>query len=231
MRVVWLLIMALAALPAGAAEVKASALFYRVSEVGIDPYLTRWLVTARYLRIDEGDAADNYILFDRKERQVHSVVHGDRTVLDIPFRPVAKKPAIEIDNESRVVRDEGLPAIGGQPPLHRELRVNNTLCYSVISVEQLLPDTVAALRDYRSVMAGEHAKNIDNTPVELQQPCDLALHIFTPLWLLEGGLPIQQWDPEGNGQALLDYQAESSVDSALFTLPPEYRHYQTQGTQ
>jgi hypothetical protein len=95
-------------------------------------------------------------------------------------------------------------------------------------VEKLLPDAVQAMRDYRAVMAGEHAKTLDNTPIELQDPCDLTLNIFSPLWLLAKGLPIQEWSPQGKASALLNYKNAAQVDSALFNLPKGYRHYQTQ---
>lgn len=221
----------LLAFPLQAAEIKATVLYYRNSEPGVDPYLSRWLVTDKFLRIDEGDAADNYVLFNRESKTVYSVVHGDRTVLDIPARPVDKRPAGELRQESRIVRDEKFPAVEGRPPLYRELYVNGTLCYSTVSVAEVLPDVVKVLREYRRVMAGEHAKNIDNTPVELQQPCELSLHIFQPLWRLEQGLPIQEWDPQGKTQLLLDYKTAEAVDDALFAVPHGYRHYQTQNGQ
>lgn len=222
-----LVMLCLAALPLQAAEIKATALYYRMSEPGIDPYLSRWLITDKFLRIDEGEDADNYVLFDRRKRTVYSVVHNDRTVLDIAHRAVDRKPPKALNQESRVIRDENAPTIEGRKTLRRELHINGGLCYSVVSVEQLLPDAVKAIGEYRQVMAGEHAKNIDNTPVELQQPCDLALHIFSPLWVVEKGLPIQEWNPQGKTMGLLDYKAAEPVDGALFSLPQGYRHYQT----
>jgi len=223
-----LILMCLVALPLQAAEIKATALYYRMSEPGIDPYLSRWLITDKFLRIDEGDAADNYVLFDRHKRTVYSVVHGDRTVLEIPHRAINRKPPKPLKPQSRVILDEKAPTIEGRKTLQRELHINAALCYNVVSVEQLLPDAVKAIGEYRQVMAGEHAKNLDNTPVELQEPCDLALHIFSPLWVVEKGLPIQEWNPQGKSSALLNYKADEKVDSVLFSVPKEYRHYQTQ---
>ncbi len=231
MKRVLLLLLALISLPLQASEIKATALYYRISEPGVDPYLSRWLITDHFVRIDEGDAADNFILFDRTKKTVYSVVHNDHTVLDIPARTVDKKPAIELKQESRVIHDDKMPAISGQPAIYRELNVGKSLCYSVISVEKLLPDAVHAMRDYRLVMAGEHAKTLDNTPVELQDSCDLTLNIFSPLWLLEKGLPIQEWSPQGKASALLNYKTNQMIDSALFVLPQGYQHYQIQSKQ
>ncbi|HEY0720196.1 MAG TPA: hypothetical protein VGE50_02970 [Gammaproteobacteria bacterium] len=228
MRTLLLTLIFLVAMPLQAAETKATVLYYRVSEPGIEPYLSRWLITPNFLRIDEGDEADNYLLFDRRKRTIYSVVHGDRTVLDIPYRAVERKPSKLLPQESRAIHDDKMPGISGQPAIYRELYVGKSLCYSVISVEQLLPDAVQAMRDYRTVLAGEQAKTLDNTPLELQDPCDLTLHIFSPLWLLEKGLPIQEWSPQGKASALLNYKIDEMVSSELFALPKEYRHYQTQ---
>lgn len=223
-----LLLLAFISLPLQADEIKATTLYYRVSEPGVDPYLSRWLITDHFVRIDEGDASDNFILLDRSNKTVYSVVQGDRTILDIPYRTVDRKPAKQLKQESRIVRDNKIPPIDGKKPLYRELRVNNTLCYSTVSVDKLLPDAVKAMAEYRQMMAGEHAKNLDNTPVDMQQPCELALDIFNPLWPLEKGLPIQEWDTQGRAQTLLNYKASEGVDSTLFNLPVGYRHYQTQ---
>lgn len=215
------------ALPVQAAESKATVLYYRISEPGIDPYLSRWLITDKFLRIDEGNAEDSFILFDRNARVVYSVVHSDRTVLDIPYRAVENKVPGKLKQESRTVRDDKTPLVDGKQPLYHQLHVNGALCYSVVAVEELLPGAVKLLGEYRQVMAGEHAKNMGNTPEELQQPCDLVLHVFNPLWPLEKGLPIQEWDAQGKAQALLNYKTDEAVDDALFVLPQGYRHYQT----
>ncbi|HEY0635143.1 MAG TPA: hypothetical protein VGE00_07170 [Gammaproteobacteria bacterium] len=229
MRHLLLTLIFLVAMPLQAAETRAAVLYYRVSEPGVEPYLSRWLVTDKFVRIDEGDAADNFILLDRKAKTVYSVVHGDRTVLDIPHRLVDKKPAKALQQKSRTINDDNIPPIEGKKPLYRELHVNGELCYSTVSVDNLLPEAVKAMGEFRQVMAGEHAKNLDNTPVELQQPCELALHIFNPLWANEKGLPIQEWDRQGQAQALLNYKVSEGVDGTLFNLPAGYRHYQTQG--
>ena len=228
MRRLLFVLLVMMALPLQAGEIKATVLYYRVSEPGVDPYLSRWLITGDFLRIDEGNADDNFILVDRKTKTVYSVIHSDRTVLEIPFRPVGRKPPRKLKQETRIAQDDKMPLIGGERPLQRALYVNGTLCYSVVSVEQLLPDAVKAMADYRQVMAGEHAKNIDNTPPELQQPCELALYVFNPLWSLAKGLPIQEWETHGKAQSLLDYKTDETIESALYVVPEGYRHYQTQ---
>lgn len=227
MKKVLVMLFLLAALPLQAAEIKATVLYYRIGEPGIDPYLSRWLVTDQFLRIDEGEASDNYLLFDRRKRSVHSVVHGDRTVLDIPYRAVGVSSPLELKLESRIVHDEKLPPVDGEKPLYRDLYVNGEHCLSVVSVSHLLPDAVKAMSEYRQVMAGEHAKNMANTPLELQRACELSQYIFNPLWSTEQGLPIQQWEPQGKVQSLLDYKTDEAVEEALFAMPQGYRHYQT----
>lgn len=229
MKLLLLMVTMLLALPLRAAEIEATALYYRMSESGIDPYLSRWLITDKFLRIDEGDAADNFILLDRSKRTVYSVVHRDRTVLTIPYRRVDMKAPSDLKQESRAVSAEKIPPVDGKLPRYRELLVNDVLCHSAVSIDELLPDAVQAIGEYLRVMAGEHAKNMVNIPLELQQPCALVQHIFNPLWSLEQGLPIQLWDSQGKSQALLDYKTGEAVEGALFVLPQGYHHYQTPG--
>jgi hypothetical protein len=63
----------------------------------------------------------------------------------------------------------------------------------------------------------------------MQNPCDLALNTYAPDWQLRFGLPIQEGDPQGKGQLLLDYSTDYPADAALFTLPKGYQRYSPGG--
>ena len=47
---------------------KATVLHYAEQEPGGEPFRTRMIVTARYLRIDEGVESKDFLLFDRREK-------------------------------------------------------------------------------------------------------------------------------------------------------------------
>ena len=127
----------------------------------------------------------------------------------------------------RVETKGDAPAVGGKQPQQHQLYVNDELCYSVVVVPGLMDDAVAALSDFRRVLAGEQAKALPRIPADMQKPCDLALNTFHADWQLQFGLPIQEWDELGNGQVLMDFREGMAVDEALFSLPQGYQHYST----
>ncbi len=49
------------------------------SEPGLDPYLSRYLLSEDFLRLDDGSDRSDFILFDRQTREIHSFNHEDRT--------------------------------------------------------------------------------------------------------------------------------------------------------
>jgi hypothetical protein len=229
-RQVWLGGVLLLAGGAAAAGQNATMVLYQVLEPGFEPYSSRLIVTPRYLRMDDGDAASSFVLFDRKRNVIHSVTHNDRTVLEIPLQAVTVESPLPLHMEHKVVTtDEPLPAIAGKRPRQLHLSVNGEQCYDLVAVEGLLDDVVAALRAFRTVLAGENARILTEVPADMQNPCDLALNTYAPDWQLRFGLPIQEGDPQGKGQLLLDYSTDYPADAALFTLPKGYQRYSPGG--
>jgi hypothetical protein len=213
--------------PAWAAEVESMMLMYQAHEPGIAPYASRILVTGRYVRMDDGVDGGDYLVFDRESRLISSVNHNDKTVFEIPPREITLKPPMPLQrrNERQTVKEA--PKVGGRQPEQHQLYVNESLCYSVVTVPGLMGDAVQALSDFRQVLAGEHARVLTDIPADMQQPCDLALHTFHSDWQLQFGLPIQEWDELGSGQMLVDFNREFMVDEVLFGLPADYQHYST----
>lgn len=215
-------------LPAMAAGVEAIVLNYQVKEVGIPVYPSRIVVTADHVRMDDGVDQGDFVLFDRNERRIYSVSHGDETVLDIPQRAVPAESPEPITRGVEVLTvDDNVPLIGGSRPVHRRLLVNGDKCHEVVAVPGIVDDAVEALKAFRQVLAGEHASLLPTMPADLRDSCDLAIHTFFPTWQLEFGLPIQSWGADGSAEALVDYSEKSEVAPALFVLPEGYRHYMT----
>jgi|GEM_PF-6452868 len=50
-------------------QVLVTVLEFNEVEEGLDPYLTRMLVSDRYIRIDDGDQSDGYVLYDRLKKE------------------------------------------------------------------------------------------------------------------------------------------------------------------
>ena len=210
-----------------ATEVESTMLLYQAHEPGTEPYASRVLVTERYVRMDDGVDEGDYLIFDRQSRLISSVTHSDRTVFEIPSRTITQEPPMILKLRSEQIRLDKAPKIADKQPRQHQLYVNDALCYSVVAVPGLMDDTVKALRDFRQVLAGEHAKALPGIPADMQQPCDLAVNTFHSDWHLQFGLPIQEWDEIGNGQVLMDYKLGLKVDEKLFELPEGYHHYST----
>lgn len=213
---------------AHAAEVKSMMLLYQAQEPGVAPYASRILVTERYVRMDDGVDDGDYLVFDRREGLISSVTHNDQSVFEIPRRAVTAESPLPLELRTRALDvGEDTPQVGGKRPQHHKLHVNEQLCYSVVSVPGLMNDAVAALGEFRLVLAGEHAKMLSRLPADMQDACDLAVNTFEPQWQLQFGLPIQEWDEKGNRQMLMNFDPAFEVDEALFDLPQNYHHYST----
>ena len=203
-----------------------SALLLRFSEqdAGGEPYETRMLLSHAYLRIDDGPNSDGYILLDRVAHTVYSVSHADRTVLVIKSLPVTLEAPAKFD-QGAVREDADYPAVAGQSVSHYRLTANRERCGDVFAAAGLLPDAVAALRDYHITLAGEQAQAESHRPVEQQSACDLADYIFTPARYLDHGFPVRYVNRSGHVRQLTDYTAQYSLNADWQTVPADYRYY------
>lgn len=202
-------------------------LYFEEQESGSQPAKTRMLVTADFLRIDYGKDDDDFILFDRKRPTVYSVNHADKTTLVIvPLKVTAKPPQ---PFTHRVKKDEqAFPAVGGKAVVHYQLLTNDRVCYQLFAAEGLLPETLPALREYARTMAGEQGATLAFTPMEMQDTCETANHVFAPARHLAHGFPVRLEDFTGKTRQLVNYEQGKKFPPSLFTLPESYRRYRLQ---
>lgn len=219
---VWLLGGCATSPPAG-----ATAIYLIEREPDDEPTRTRMIVTSQYLRIDGGQVASNFLLYDRAARTIYNVSVDDKLVLVIPpqaIAPAGRAFAHQIERESADV-----PAVGGKTVRHYRLLTDSELCYDLYAADGLLPEAVTALREYRQSLAGEHAQALIYTPQELQTPCDLANNVYLPARHLAHGFPIRLEERTGRFRGevrtteLADYEEGFVADAALFQLPAGYR--------
>ena len=204
----------------------ATMLMFQKQEPGLPAYPSRAIVTDRYLRLDDGVAQGDFVLFDRRARTIYSVTRDDETVFVIPPRSVDIPPPVKLDMQSTRVDDgDEVPTIAGRTPQHYRLSVAGKTCYDVVAVSGLMDGVVSAMGEFRQVLAGEHAKTLPFIPADMQEPCDLAINTFAPNWLLKYGLPVQEWDKQGNRRALLNFDPAFEVQDGLFKLPEGFRRY------
>lgn len=203
----------------------AVLLWYQEQEAGTEPQKVRYLVTDAFLRIDDGGSENGFVLLDRKQHQVYNVVPDTRSVLVIDGRGAlpAVPDTLHIREQRR--RDQAAPVIAGRATLEIEVSANDKRCYTGIVVPGLLDDVGRALAEFKRVLAVHQQRTIDNTPAEFQTPCFVTRYLYAPARHLNHGVPLEEWDEEGDRRRLLDYDAAFSADAALFRIPPAYVRY------
>lgn len=201
---------------------KATALYYNERDEGGEPFRTRMIVTAQWLRIDEGEGGKDFLLYDRREKTIYSVNAADSRILVLPKRAVDVASPMKLEHGMERGA-EALPAVGGKAVTHYRLSTNRNPCYEVFAADGLMPEAVQALREYRTALAGQQAPALASMPKELQTPCDLANNIFAPVRYLDYGLPVRLTETGVRTSELVDYSADFKADGTLFELPANYR--------
>ncbi len=200
----------------------AALLVYKVWESGVEPYISRILVTPQYVRMDEGDADGDFTLLDRDKGVIYNVSHEDDSVLVMPApaQLPAQKKALKLEEKVRMAPQA--PLLQGRQPQHVDLLSDGQICSSLVTVEGLMPAAVAGLRDFKQVLARIQGASLAAIPIERQSGCDLASNVYAADRALRFGLPVEEQDA-GRRQLLLDYDPEHPADAGLFQLPDNYR--------
>lgn len=200
----------------------AAVLHFVEKESGGESHRTRMIVTAGFLRMDEGAGDADFVLFDRADGTLYSVTGSDRQILVIPPRPVDVKSPVKLTH--KVESDAAaFPAVGTHKVSHYELLTNGKRCYDLYAAAGLMPEAVVALRQYREVLAGQQAKTLPMMPLEMQTACDLANNIFLPARHLEHGFPVRLVDMTGKVVELVDYNTKFSATAEMLRLPADYK--------
>ncbi len=200
----------------------AAVLYFVEHEPGGESYRTRMIVTAGFLRMDEGQNSRDFLLFDRADGGLYSVSSADKQVLVIRPRPVELKLPTRFIH--RVVTDAAtFPAVEGRKVTHYELLTNDKRCYDLYAAEGLLSGAVVALREFRLILAGQQALAAATMPPEMQSACDLANNVFLPTRHLEYGFPVRLVDMTGKTIELVDYNTEFRATAAMLSLPADYK--------
>lgn len=187
---------------------------YLDQDPGGEPYLTRILVTRQFMRLDDGQDGDDFVLFDRKKRQVVNVMHGLKTLLWVSGKPLPPtRPVIyKVDEKADKVRKDTTRV---------QLRANGELCSETVSVSGMLPDVVSAMAEYKSALAYTQLQTFLNTPENIRQPCDLVHHVWESGRSLAHGLPLEERDYAGRVRKLSG-TAKRPFDPSWFALPGGY---------
>lgn len=217
-----LLLSILAAVPA-CTDKPSSTIFlsFTESSEGVE-YPVRMLVNEKFLRIEDGESPDGYIVFDRAARTIYSVSHAAKNTLVLHAKPVTLARPEKFENTVKQ-EQETLPSVDGRTVTHYRLFSNGERCFDVYAADGLLPEAVQALREYHETLAGEQAAVQNKIPSELQSACDLADQIFLPARYLGYGFPVRQVNYPGVIRQLVSYKRDVPVQPGIFDVPKEYK--------
>lgn len=223
MRAILILLASLALpLPAGAGDIGADLLVYRVEESGIEPYISRFLITADYLRMDEGDDDGGYTLYERFSGVIYNVDPEERSVLVID--PPSSRPPSPLVLE---LSEETLPAaalspVDGIVPRRHRLLVNGHACEEIVAADGVMAAATVALADFYDRLADQHGTVVPGIPGDLIDPCDLAQHVYAPRRPYSLGLPIEQRSARVH-RVLADHAEGVPADEDFFRVPDTFR--------
>jgi hypothetical protein len=205
------------------AETLATIVWYTEQEPGIEPYPVRYIITPEYMRSDEGQSGNDFLLFDRRQRKIYSVAAETRTVLEVDGNGQApQKP----DALSIVVRehvDQKAPMIGGKPPVEVQLVAASQDCHSAMVVAGFLEPVRAAFQEYSQALAVQQVRTLDRTPTALQTPCFLARYLYAGDFALAKGMLLADWNDRGERRELARYETDVPVADTLFVIPADFR--------
>lgn len=214
---------------AGCQQAPSSHLIiFMENEQGIEPYQTRIISTADYLRFDDGKGSEDYVIFNRKEQKIYSISTAQQSIMMIEKKQHDLKPPMELNY---TVKDLGVmenaPTIKGKAPHHFQYYTNDRLCLDVVSLPGLMDDALAGMREFHSVLATDSATTFGAMPADMHDPCEISLSTFAPVRHLQKGFPIQEWKA-GYSRSLVNYQDDYKPDPQLFKLPEDYFRYTVQ---
>jgi len=196
------------------------------SNEGTATFTTRIFVNEGYLHMSDNRSPADYMLFNRKEKTIYNVTSEDKTILVIRDKPVNVDSPIELNYQEVSQPSSAIPKINGKQATHYQYSANGKHCYdAVVMPKDFMPDVLSAMREFREVLAGEHATTVDRTPKELLDACDLSVNIFHATQHMDHGLPIREWDRHGYQRFLKDYRENMEASEGTFDLPKDFERY------
>jgi len=208
---------------------KGTVLWYAEQERGIEPYKVRYIVSGDFMRSDEGSDEGGFVLLDRSEQQIYSVVPQNRTILHLDGRGELPRVPPQLSIEIKRSADEKAPKLAGEVPVTLELIANQELCYSAVIVPGHLEQARAAFREFAQALSIQQSRTLAATPQEYQTPCFLSRYLYATDFHLQQGIPLVDWSEEGHRRELLDYQTGVELDEGLFELPDGFAMIKASG--
>ncbi|NOZ54749.1 MAG: hypothetical protein GXP08_16700 [Gammaproteobacteria bacterium] len=203
---------------------------YSEREAGGPLFRSRVFVSDNYVYMDDTRVPEDFLLFNRKEQKIYTVNSGEKSIFVIAAKAITVQPPIEINYTEESQPSSAIPKVNGGKATHYRYDVNGKRCYDAVTMESsFLPEVIGAFKEFRTVLAGEHASSLSRMPADTHDACGLALNIFYSTKHLEHGVPLREWDQRGFLKFMVDYAEGFKMKLERLQLPSEYRQYSVSG--
>ncbi|MDP1645308.1 MAG: hypothetical protein Q8K35_02740 [Thiobacillus sp.] len=183
---------------------------YVDQDPGDPPALTRILVTPDFMRMDGGEDDGDFVLLDRRQRQVTNVTRDNKLAMvftpgTLPPKPAGWKPRLDAH-----------PAAPGTQRF--SLALKDVVCSEGVAARAAAPDAAHAMAELKSVLAAMQYRVWKASPRELQHDCDLANLVWESGATLKLGLPLKEREFTGRTRQL-ESESKQPMQPELFRVP------------
>lgn len=208
---------------AEAQTVEATLVLYKEQEPGTQSYPVRILVTPEYVRFDDGHNGSDYVLYERLNQRISSVVHSNKTLSHFAVPKEMTLISIKSPQIDKLIEDDPqAPTIDERAVKLLSISADGEECLSSAVVPGFLPEVVEALAEYHAVIRKRNIQELNTLPADLRTPCYLANQIFAHGSQYDFGFPVHENIRDGRKRILMDYRRQV-VGSELFWLPENYQ--------
>lgn len=113
----------------------ATMLFFVEHERGALPRNTRVIVTSKFVRIDDGENAGDFLLFDCAKRSIFVTNSLDKRILMINARPLELPPPTPFEHRTET-GGEGYSGVAVRKVIHYRLFTNSEKCLDVYAASR-----------------------------------------------------------------------------------------------
>lgn len=205
-------------------------ILFMEQENGVEPFQTRMIVNKNFLRIDDGEGSNSFVLYDRIKKVVYSTSPDEQRIMAVHEKKLKKgevfEPPFKLTHSvKKMPKMKDAPTIDGVTAKHYQLITNGKTCYDVVTIKGLMPRAIKALTEFHKHMATDSVVTFNNMPADLHEACDMTATTFEPTRQYEHGFPIQEWGKRDYSRSLIDYDENYKADPKLFILPKGYQNY------
>lgn len=209
--------------PLQADPVITTELRYEITEPSGEQYISRYLIHADYLRIDDPGSVDGFVLYDRRKGFIYSVDAEAKRILVMQPSDTSGKsttdPVFQLEQEIM----KGAPRIAGIKPQSWVFLIHGELCQHAVVLPDFMTEQRQIYAEFLTTLGEVQGDSQVVLPGNKLSQCDAAIHVEDPASVLRQGLPVEIQDIFGRRQTLIDFKQQAETDIGLFELPSNYQ--------